>query len=58
LRWVALVGGLLLLSFAVTMTMALGIKAPLDFSVFGAAAGAFLLAATCNESVHRGLTDR
>jgi uncharacterized membrane protein YphA (DoxX/SURF4 family) len=45
LRWVALAGGLLLLSFAVTMTIALGIKAPLDFSVFGAAAGAFLLAA-------------
>ncbi len=44
LRWVALAGGLLLLSFAVTMTMALGIKAPLDFSVFGVAAGAFLLA--------------
>ena len=45
LRWVALAGGLLLLSFALTMTMALGIKAPLDFSVFGVAAGAFLLAA-------------
>ncbi len=49
LRWVALVGGILLLSFAVTMTMALGIKAPLDFSVFGAAAGSFLLAAICVE---------
>jgi len=47
LRSFALAGGLLLLSFAVTMTMALGIKAPLDFSVFGAAAGAFLLAAIC-----------
>ena len=58
LRWVALAGGSPLLSFAVTMTMALGIKAPLDFSVFGAAAGAFLLAAICNESVYRGLTDR
>ncbi len=45
LRWVALASGLLLLSFAVTMTVALGIKAPLDFSVFGVAAGAFLLAA-------------
>lgn len=45
LRWFALAGGLLLMSFALTMTMALGIKAPLDFSVFGAAAGAFLLAA-------------
>jgi hypothetical protein len=50
LRWVALAGGLLLLSFAVTMTIALGIKAPLDFSVFGAAAGAFLLAAIRGES--------
>ena len=49
LRWVALAGGLLLLSFAVTMTMALGIKAPLDFSVFGIAAGAFLLAAISRE---------
>jgi uncharacterized membrane protein YphA (DoxX/SURF4 family) len=50
LRWVALAGGLLLLSFAVTMTLALGIKAPLDFSVFGATAGAFLLAAIRGES--------
>ena len=50
LRWVALAGGLLLLSFAVTMTMALGIKAALDFSVFGVAAGAFLLAAITGES--------
>jgi putative oxidoreductase len=50
LRWVALAGGLLLSSFAVTMTIALGIKAPLDFSVFGAAAGAFLLAAIRGES--------
>jgi hypothetical protein len=32
------------------MTIALGIKAPLDFSVFGAAAGAFLLAAIRGES--------
>jgi uncharacterized membrane protein YphA (DoxX/SURF4 family) len=49
LRWVALAGGLLLLSFAVTMTLALGIKAPLNFSVFGATAGAFLLAAIRGE---------
>jgi hypothetical protein len=33
------------LVFALTMTFALGIKAPLDFSVFSASAGAFLLAA-------------
>ncbi len=49
LRWVALAGGLLLLSFALTMAMALGIKAALDFSVFGVAAGAFLLAAISGE---------
>src|SRR3954451_10518266 len=46
LRWVALAAGLLLLSFAITMTLALGVKAPLDFSVFAAAGGAFLLAAS------------
>ena len=46
LRWFALAAGLLLLSFAITMTLALGVKAPLDFSVFAAAAGAFLLAAS------------
>jgi hypothetical protein len=46
LRWFALAAGLLLLAFAATMTLALGLKAPLDFSVFAAAAGAFLLAVT------------
>jgi hypothetical protein len=30
--------------FALTMTFALGVKAPLDLSVFSAAGGAFLLA--------------
>jgi len=45
LRWFALASGVLLLSFALTMTMAQGVKAPLDFSVFAAASGAFLLAA-------------
>lgn len=45
LPWVALAAGLLLLSFALTMAMATGIKSPLDASVFAAAAGAFLLAA-------------
>jgi len=44
-RIVALTAGLLLLAFAVAMTFALGVKAPLDFSVFTACAGAFLLAA-------------
>jgi hypothetical protein len=44
---------LLLLSFAVTMTIALGIKAPLDFSVFASAAGAFLLAAVSGERLQK-----
>jgi len=46
LRWFALASGILLLAFAITMTLALGLKAPLDFSVFVATAGAFLLAVT------------
>jgi uncharacterized membrane protein YphA (DoxX/SURF4 family) len=45
---VATISGILLLLFAVTMAGALGIKAPLDFSVFTASGGAFLLA-TCAE---------
>lgn len=47
-RTVALLSGVLLLFFAVTMAGALGIKAPLDFSVFSASGGAFLLAG-CTE---------
>lgn len=43
-RITAFLSGVLLLLFAITMTIALGIKAPLDFSVFSAAGGAFLLA--------------
>lgn len=43
-RLIAALSGILLLTFAVTMTLALGIKAPLDASVFSASAGAFLLA--------------
>src|SRR5258706_81808 len=43
-RTTAFVSGVLLLLFAVTMTAALGMKAPLDASVFSAAGGAFLLA--------------
>ena len=42
-RITALLSGVLLITFAVTMTMALGVKAPLDFSVFSAAGGALLL---------------
>src|SRR5215510_14326695 len=47
-RTAALLSGMLLSLFGVTMTVALGVKAPLDFSVFSAAGGAFLLA-TCTE---------
>ncbi|HJZ63408.1 MAG TPA: hypothetical protein VKD70_03755 [Candidatus Acidoferrum sp.] len=43
-RPVAWISGALLLIFAISMTLALGIKAPLNFSVFSAAGGAFLLA--------------
>jgi uncharacterized membrane protein YphA (DoxX/SURF4 family) len=44
-RLVALLSGALLAIFALTMTVALGVKAPLNFSVFSAAGGALLLAA-------------
>jgi uncharacterized membrane protein YphA (DoxX/SURF4 family) len=44
-RVAALLSGLMLLLFALTMTFALGVKAPLDFSLFSVSAGAFLLAA-------------
>jgi uncharacterized membrane protein YphA (DoxX/SURF4 family) len=47
-RITALLSGVLLTSFALTMTMALGIKAPLDLSVFSAAGGALLLATCAN----------
>jgi uncharacterized membrane protein YphA (DoxX/SURF4 family) len=47
-RIIALLSGGLLLLFAITMTGALGIKAPLDASVFSAAGGAFVLA-SCAE---------
>ena len=50
LRWFALTAGLLLLFFAITMTLALGVEAPLDFSVFAAAGGAFLLAASSGKA--------
>ncbi len=43
-RITALLSGVLLTIFALAMTMALGVKAPLNFSVFSAAGGAFLLA--------------
>ena len=42
-RAAAFLSGSLLLLFGLAMAFALGIKAPLDFSVFSAATGAFLL---------------
>ena len=45
-RITALLSGVLLILFALVMTIALGVKAPLNFSVFSAAAGALLLS-TC-----------
>ena len=47
-RTAALLSGVLFLLFAVTMAGALGTKAPMDFSVFSASGGAFLLA-SCTE---------
>ena len=44
----ALLSGVLLTTFALTMTMASGVKAPLDASVFSAAGGALLLGASEN----------
>ena len=43
-RMASVLSGLLLLSFATGMVTGLSIKAPLDYSVFSAAAAAFLLA--------------
>jgi hypothetical protein len=43
-RVAAFLSGWLLLLFALSMTFTLGLKAPLNFSVFTASAGAFLLA--------------
>lgn len=46
----ALAAGLLLLSFAVAMSVATGVKGPLDYSVWAASAGGFLLAAVVHAS--------
>jgi uncharacterized membrane protein YphA (DoxX/SURF4 family) len=43
LRWFALATAVLLTLFAATMVLALGLKPPLDYSVFSAASAAFLL---------------
>jgi uncharacterized membrane protein YphA (DoxX/SURF4 family) len=43
-RWAARLSGYLLLTFAISMTVSIGIKTALDYSVFAASGGAFLLA--------------
>jgi hypothetical protein len=43
LRFTALVSAFLLLSFALSMTLISGVKAPFDYSVFTAASAAILL---------------
>ena len=43
-RAAALLSGLLLVTFGVAMTLALGVKAPLNFAVLTGVGGAFLLA--------------
>jgi uncharacterized membrane protein YphA (DoxX/SURF4 family) len=47
-RITALLSGVLLTAFALTMTMALGVKAPLNFSAFSAAGGALFLGVCAN----------
>ena len=49
LRWFAMASGILLLTFCITMALYMGIKAPLDYSVFGVAAASFALAAMCGK---------
>ena len=47
-RITSLLSGALLAAFALAMTLALGVKAPLNYSVFSAAGGALLLG-TCEQ---------
>ena len=43
-RWVSLASAILLAVFGTAMAISLGVKSPMDYSVFSASAGAFLLA--------------
>jgi thiosulfate dehydrogenase (quinone) large subunit len=49
--WIARGCGCLLLLFALAMTFSNGIKAPLDYSVFCASAGAFALSVLVEKSI-------
>lgn len=53
-RVVALLSGVLLTSFALSMTVALGWKAPLNYSVWSAAAASFFLACAPGEVADAG----
>jgi uncharacterized membrane protein YphA (DoxX/SURF4 family) len=55
-RTVAWCSAALLLSFALTMSVALGIVAPLSYSVFTAFGAAFLLGAVARPRTNRGLS--
>jgi putative oxidoreductase len=53
-RWVALGSAVLLALFGIAMAISLGIKSPLDYSVFSASAAAGLLALYENRKHERG----
>ncbi len=63
-RLVALGAAILLLLFASAMAISFGVKTPLDYSVFGASAAAFLLFAiqegkkSVNESAQKAVANR
>jgi hypothetical protein len=60
LREAAIGSGVLLTIFGISMALALGIKAPLDYSVFAAAAAAFslaVLAADHKQEIREGGND-
>ena len=48
-RWVSRGAAALLFLFGTAMAISFGIKSPLDYSVFSASAGAFLLSVYCEE---------
>jgi putative oxidoreductase len=55
-RWVARGSAVLLFLFGAAMAISFGIKSPLDYSVFSASAGAFLLSLYPTERDRKGRT--
>lgn len=55
LKWTATATGVLLLLFALCMSVSLGIKSPLDYSVWVGSAASFLLAAQKNSTAQTRL---